>query len=219
MSTENITGAGANEPEAQTPVNQRTNGEPVAAAAAQEPGFQASAQSSDRPSSQPTPMPEEKTAAERLASDAYQHSSEAADALRRGELMQNSEIDPLADGDDRLIALLSYATQIIIPVIMPVIVLLSESSKKRPFQRYHAVQSLAFTVLFWGLLVLAGIGTAVIQVVPLIGFLVGLMMACLVPLAWFAQAIMLLYYGFQAYKGRRFAIPGLTSFLRDQNWI
>jgi uncharacterized membrane protein len=62
-------------------------------------------------------------------------------------------------------------------------------------------------------------GTAVIQIVPLIGFLVGLMMACLVPLAWFAQAIMLLYYGFQAYKGRRFAIPGLTSFLRDQNWL
>ena len=126
---------------------------------------------------------------------------------------------PLADNDDRLIALLSYATQIIIPVIMPAIVLLSESSKKRPFQRYHAVQSLAFSVVFWALLVLAGIGTAVIQVVPLIGFLVGLMMACVVPLAWFAQAILLLYYGFQAYKGRRFAIPGLTSFLRDQNWL
>ena len=101
------------------------------------------------------------------------------------------EVDPLADNDDRLIALLSYATQIIIPVIMPAIVLLSESSKKRPFQRYHAVQSLAFTVVFWALLVLAGIGTAVIQVVPLIGFLVGLMMACIVPLAWFAQAILL----------------------------
>ena len=74
------------------------------------------------------------------------HTSEAADAFRRGEIMQNSEIDVLADSDDRLIALLSYATQIVIPVIMPIIVLLSESSKKRPFQRYHAVQSLAFVV-------------------------------------------------------------------------
>ena len=164
-------------------------------------------------------MPVEPTPVERMASDAYQHTSEAANAFSRGELMQNSEIDPLADNDDRLIALLSYATQIIIPVIMPAIVLLSESSKKRPFQRYHAVQSLAFSVVFWALLVLAGIGTAVIQVVPLIGFLIGLMMACVVPLAWFAQAILLLYYGFQAYKGRRFAIPGLTSFLRDQNWL
>jgi uncharacterized membrane protein len=204
MSTENITGAG--QPEAQVPSNNvSANGEPVSSTA-----------QANQPAAS---IPVEQTPVERMASDAYQHSSEAADALRRGELVQNSEIDPLADSDDRLIALLSYATQIIIPVIMPAIVLLSESSKKRPFQRYHAVQSLAFSVLFWGLLVLAGIGTAVIQVVPLIGFLIGLMMACIVPLAWFAQAIMLLYYGFQAYKGRRFAVPGLTSFLRDQNWL
>ncbi len=204
MSTENITGAG--QPEAQVPSNNvSANGEPVSSTA-----------QVNQPAAS---VPVGQTPVERMASDAYQHSSEAADALRRGELMQNSEIDPLADSDDRLIALLSYATQIIIPVIMPAIVLLSESSKKRPFQRYHAVQSLAFSVVFWGLLVLTGIGTAVIQVVPLIGFLIGLMMACIVPLAWFAQAIMLLYYGFQAYKGRRFAIPGLTSFLRDQNWF
>ena len=208
MSTEDVAGAGATQSAGQVPVNNvGANGEPM-------PYASQSAQSSQAAST-----PVEPTPVERMASDAYQHTSEAANAFSRGELMQNSEIDPLADNDDRLIALLSYATQIIIPVIMPAIVLLSESSKKRPFQRYHAVQSLAFTVVFWGLLVLAGIGTAVIQVVPLIGFLVGLMMACVVPLAWFAQAILLLYYGFQAYKGRRFAIPGLTSFLRDQNWL
>ncbi len=211
MSTEDISGVGATQPAAQAPVNNvSANGEPfVSASQASQPGPSASAAST----------PVESTPVERMASDAYQHTSEAANAFSRGELLQNSEIDPLADNDDRLIALLSYATQIIIPVIMPAIVLLSESSKKRPFQRYHAVQSLAFAVVFWGLLVLAGIGTAVIQVVPLIGFLIGLMMACIVPLAWFAQAILLLYYGFQAYKGRRFAVPGLTSFLRDQNWL
>ena len=164
-------------------------------------------------------MPVEQTPAEKIASSAYEHTGQAADALRRGELMQNSTIDPLADSDDRLIALLSYATQLFIPVIMPIIVLLSESSKKRPFQRYHAVQSLALVVLFWGLIILAGMGTAVLQVVPLIGFLVGLMMMCLMPIAWFAGVVLLLYYGFQAYKGKRFAIPGLTSFLRDQGWL
>lgn len=211
MSTEDVTGAGATQSAGQVPVNNvGANGEPM-------PYMAQSAQSAQ--SSQAASTPVEPTPVERMAGDAYQHTSEAANAFSRGELMQNSEIDPLADNDDRLIALLSYATQIIIPVIMPAIVLLSESSKKRPFQRYHAVQSLAFTVVFWGLLVLAGIGTAVIQIVPLIGFLVGLMMACVVPLAWFAQAILLLYYGFQAYKGRRFAVPGLTSFLRDQNWL
>jgi uncharacterized membrane protein len=191
------------------------NGEPVESVnqpASAPASIPAGIPAAEQPAVEPTPV-------ERMASEAYTHTSEAADALRRGELMQNSTVDPLADGDDRLIALLSYATQILIPVIMPVIVLLSESSKKRPFQRYHAVQSLAFTIGFWALLTLAGIGTAVIQIVPVIGFLIGLMMACLVPLAWFAQTLLLLYYGFQAYKGRRFAIPGLTSFLRDQNWL
>lgn len=175
-------------------------------------GAAASAPAADKPVGEPTPV-------ERMASEAYAHTSEAADALRRGELVQNSTVDPLADSDDRLIALLSYATQILIPVIMPVIVLLSESSKKRPFQRYHAVQSLAFTIVFWGLITVAGIGTAIIQVIPIVGVLVGLMMACIVPLAWITYALMLVYYGFQAYKGSRFAVPGLTSFLRDQNWL
>jgi uncharacterized membrane protein len=166
-----------------------------------------------------TPLPVEQTPVEKLASDAYAHTTEAAGALRRGQIMQNSEIDALADSDDRLIALLSYATQILIPVVMPIIVLLSESSKKRPFQRYHAMQSLALVVLFWGLIVLTAMVTTVMQIVPFIGFMIGLMMACMVPLAWFAQAMMLLYYGFQSYKGRRFAVPGLTSFLRDQGWL
>ncbi len=167
----------------------------------------------------PQNVPIEPTAAERIASGAYQHSAEAADALRRGELVQGSMVDPAANSDDRLIALLSYITQIFIPVIMPLIVLISESSNKRPFQRYHAVQSLAFAVVFWSLMVMVGIGTTIMQIVPLVGMLVGVMVFCLAPIAWFASVLLLLYYGLQAYQGRRFAIPGLTSFLRDQNWL
>ncbi len=125
----------------------------------------------------------------------------------------------MADSDDRLIALLSYVTQIFIPVIMPIIVLVSESSKKRPFQRYHAVQSLALVLFFWAAFLLVSIGTGIVQIVPLIGQLIGFIILCLTPIAWFAAVILVLYYGFQAYKGRRFAIPGLTSFLRDQGWL
>jgi uncharacterized membrane protein len=171
------------------------------------------------PQPQAAPPVFEPTAAEKIAGGAYQHSAEAADALRRGELVQASSIDPDASSDDRLIALLSYVTQIIIPVIMPVIVLLSESSNKRPFQRYHAVQSLAFAVVFWSLMVMVGVGTAVLQIIPLVGVLVGIMTFCLTPIAWFASTLLLLYYGLQAYKGRRFAIPGLSSFLQDQGWL
>jgi uncharacterized membrane protein len=212
MSTENNLAANGGPVTPENPQGSQTLHQEVDAAAAAPPV--------DRPADMPTGKPAvEQTPVERMASDAYAHTSEAADAFRRGELMQNSTVDPLADGDDRLIALLSYATQILIPVIMPVIVLLSESSKKRPFQRYHAVQSLAFTIAFWGLFVLASIGTAIVSVVPVIGWLIALMMACIMPLAWFVQAILLVYYGFQAYKGSRFSIPGLTSFLRDQNWL
>lgn len=154
-----------------------------------------------------------------MAGNAREQAGAAADALRRGEFMHDATVDPEASQDDKLIALLSYVTQIVIPLIMPVIVLLSESSKKRPFQRYHAVQSLALSLLFMAIAAAAAIGTGVIQVIPLVGQLVALLMICLAPIAWFMGVIALLYYGYQAFQGKRFSIPGLTSMLRDQGWL
>ena len=155
----------------------------------------------------------------RMAENAREQAGAAADALRRGEFMHDATVDVEANQDDKLIALLSYVTQIVIPLIMPIIVLLSESSKKRPFQRYHAVQSLALMLLFIAIAAAATIGTGIIQIIPLIGQLVALLMLCLMPIGWFMAVIALLYYGYQAYQGKRFAIPGLTSMLRDQGWI
>src|SRR3712207_5229728 len=91
---------------------------------------------------------ESRTPVERMADTAREQATQAADALRRGEFMHESTVDTAATPDDRLIALLSYLTQVFIPLVMPVIVLLSESSKTRPFQRYHAVQSLGLALLF-----------------------------------------------------------------------
>ena len=156
---------------------------------------------------------------ERAAGVAREQANEAAEALRRGEFMHDVALDPAVSSDDRLIALLAYITQVIIPVIMPVIVLLSESSKQRPFQRYHAVQSLALILLFFALGASVMVGTLVIQIVPLIGTLVALLIACMSPIAYLMAVVALLYYGYQAYQGKRFAIPGLTSFLRDQGWL
>jgi uncharacterized membrane protein len=164
-----------------------------------------------QPSNGPTPV-------ERAAGVARDQATEAATALSRGEFMHEAVVDPEANNDDKLIALLSYITQTLIPVVMPVIVLLSESSKKRSFQRYHAVQSLALCIVFYALISAAAVGTAIIQIVPLIGQLVGLLMLCLSPIAWAMYVVAQLYYGYQAYQGKRFAIPGLTSFLRDQGW-
>jgi uncharacterized membrane protein len=155
----------------------------------------------------------------RMAESAREQAGVAADAFRRGEFMYDAAIDPEANQDDKLIALLSYVTQIVIPLIMPVIILLSESSKKRPFQRYHAVQSLALMLLFFAITAAATIGTGIMQVIPLIGQLVAVLMLCLMPIGWFMAVIALLYYGYQAFHGKRFSVPGLTSMLRDQGWI
>lgn len=162
----------------------------------------------------------EQTPMERMASTVYAQAGEAANAFRRGELLQDPQVDPFADSDDRLIAMLSYVTQLVLPVVMPLIVLLSESSKGRSFQRYHAVQSLAFVLLFWFVFMAAGIVIGILQIIPVLGWLIGVFaLICLTPIYFLVGIGLLLYYGLQAYKGRRFAIPGLTSFLRDQNWL
>lgn len=160
-----------------------------------------------------------RTPFEQVIDTARDGATVAADALRRGEFVQDESIDPAASSDDRLIALLAYASQIFVPLIMPIIVLLSESSKKRDFQRDHAVQAMALSVLFLGVGFVAVIGMVIVQIVPLVGALAALAIACLTPIGFLMYVIAMLYYGYQAYQGKRFAIPGLTGFLRDQGWI
>ncbi len=164
-------------------------------------------------------MAEEPTPAERVASAAREQAEAAAEALRRGEFMRDVAVDPNADSDDRLIAMLCYASQILIPGIMPILVLLSESSRNRPFQRYHAVQSLALMAVFVLLALAVSVGTLILSWIPIIGWLVGLAVLCLSPIAVLMAYIALVYYGYQAYQGKRFAIPGLTAFLKDQGWL
>ncbi len=55
--------------------------------------------------------------------------------------------------------------------------------------------------------------------VPVIGWLIVSVVFCLTLLLVLMAFLALVYYGYQAYQGKRFAIPGLTSFLQDQNWI
>lgn len=98
--------------------------------------------------------------------------------------------------DDKLWALLSY----IFAPLVPIIVLLMEDKKARPFLKYHAVQSLALGVLNFIL------GTVLSFTVVL---------ACVPILVWFAM----IYWGTQAYKGEYVEIPGLTNFMKGQGWL
>lgn len=115
---------------------------------------------------------------------------------------------PEADENDRLMGALAY----IVAIILPAVILASEASKIRPFQRYHAIQSLAVSVvsLIWTLLVF--IATAIMGAIcgPLTCLILPLYLAPLVPMVWAA---------YHAYSGEWVEIPGLTQFLKDQRWL
>jgi uncharacterized membrane protein len=94
--------------------------------------------------------------------------------------------------DDKLWALLSY----LFTPLVPLIVLLMEDKKNRPFLKYHAVQALAFGVVM------------TISYVIVIG-------CCLSPV-YLVGAI---YYGIKAYNGEYITIPFLTDFCKQQKWL
>lgn len=129
-------------------------------------------------------------------------------------LAEESEYDPDATQDDRLLAALAYGAQLVIPVLPPLILLISEASKNRPFQRYHAVQSLALGLVVWGL----GIGLATVATIAAAS-VIGLLCLCFIVPAMILLWLLPLYYALLAYGGKRFRIPGLTQFLQDQGWL
>lgn len=138
------------------------------------------------------------------------HKQTLTDRLTEGA----REYDPDATNDDRIMAALAYASQLIIPLLLPIIILISETSKRRAFQRYHAVQSIAVGVGIWSLelalLVMAGVAAGT--------FILALCLCFIVP-AMVALWLLPLYYAMLAYNGKRFRIRGLTQFLEDQRWL
>ena len=94
--------------------------------------------------------------------------------------------------DDKLWSLLAY----IFTPLVPIIILLMEEKKRRPFIRYNNAHALALGVvnlvlgslLFW----ICG---------PLIIWVIGV------------------YFGYKAYQGEYVKIPVITDFLAKQNWL
>lgn len=97
--------------------------------------------------------------------------------------------------DDRLWALLDY----IFTPIVPVIVLLMEDKKNRPFLRAHTVQALA-----WGVVVYV---ISFVLSFVIIGACIGLL-----------GLIVNIYWGIQAYNGKYVNIPVITDFVKKQGW-
>ncbi len=100
--------------------------------------------------------------------------------------------------DDKLWAALSY----VFAPVLGIIVFLMEDKKARPFIKFHAVQSIAVSVVVWILVVILATVT--------LGF--GGICA---PLVWFV----FLYWGYKAYQGEMVSIPVVTDFIKKQGWV
>jgi uncharacterized membrane protein len=111
--------------------------------------------------------------------------------------------------NDRLLAALAYA----IPGLVSLIILVSEENKRRPFQRFHAIQALVADAAVWLVIVLGSciIGTVIGAVTLGIGSVCGCLPFLLVALP--------LYWAWQAYQGKMFEVPVVTQFIRDQKWV
>jgi uncharacterized membrane protein len=89
--------------------------------------------------------------------------------------------------DDKLWALLAY----IFSPLVPIILMLMEDKKNRPFIKAHNAQAL-----------ILGIITVITS-----GFCIGI-------LVWFYA----IYLGFQAYQGKTVEVPVITNFVKGQGW-
>jgi uncharacterized membrane protein len=101
---------------------------------------------------------------------------------------------PEVTSDDKLWAALAYVFSPLVPIIL----LLMEEKKNRPYIRFHAVQSLA-------------VGVVLIIAVPIIATLT---LGC-GSILWF----IMFYWAYKAYQGETVQIPVVTDFIKKQGWV
>jgi uncharacterized membrane protein len=114
-------------------------------------------------------------------------------SLMEVQMSDQSSFSPDVTSDDRLWAALAYVFSPLIPIIL----LLMEDKKNRPFIRAHNAQALA-------------IGIILIIVVPIIA---ALTFGC-GAIVWF----IMLYWAYKAYKGEYVNIPVISDFCKKQGW-
>jgi len=105
------------------------------------------------------------------------------------------QVDFEVTDDDKLWAALAY----VFSPIIPVVILLMDDKKNRPFIKAHNVQALV-----WGLAV--SIISSVLAVV-LVGVCTGIV-------GWGIA----IYWGVKAYQGEMITIPVITDFVKNQGW-
>ena len=106
--------------------------------------------------------------------------------------------------NDKLMAAISYP----IP-LLGIIILLVEDMRSRPFQKFHAVQSLAANIALWVIIVI--LSCILVLVTAFIGGCGGFLPLLL----WFIT----LYWAYLSYQGQYFDIPVVTDFIKNQGWV
>jgi uncharacterized membrane protein len=83
--------------------------------------------------------------------------------------------------------------------------------KDRPFVRFHAVQSIAVSVALVGAWVVVSLVMLVLNVLPIIGTLIGFLLWLALAVLGFALWIYLMY---KAFHGKQWAVPVLAPYVR-----
>lgn len=112
---------------------------------------------------------------------------------------QTTPTSPPSDeisSDDKLWTLLTY----VLSPIIPIIIMLMEDKKDRPFIRAHNAQAL------------------VLGVIQMIIWVISPMLLCLPSILALAVFVLQIYYGVQAYNGKYVTIPVITDFVKQQGW-
>jgi len=114
-----------------------------------------------------------------------------------GEYSMTDQFTSEITSDDKLWALLAY----VLTPIVPIILLLMEDKKNRPFIRAHNAQALA-----WGIF----------------NMIVGSILSTVLFVCLGAPSIIIwlvgCYWGYQAFQGKYVEIPVITSFVKNQGW-
>lgn len=106
----------------------------------------------------------------------------------------NIPVSDITD-DDRMWAMLAY----LLSPIVPIIILLMDDKKDRPFIKAHNVQA-----LIWGVVmnIIAGVLSFII-------------VGCVI---WVAYVIITIIWAVKANKGELVEIPVITNFVKNQGW-
>lgn len=111
--------------------------------------------------------------------------------------MAQQPVSPSSDvsGEDRLWVLLCF----LLTPLMPIITLLMEDKKSRPFIKYHTIPTLALGIAEW-------VFIAILAIIPFVG--------CIGPFIYIINLI----YGLKANKGEYTEIPFISNFVKKQGW-